>query len=179
MSRCKYLDLIVFYLDGPDRASVSETAQPTLVVTAGSVSVTRRPAGPRFTAAVSGTARPSSWEMTTSTGSPSRLLSQGNVFARRETATSKKFVLINEITQPVPIFTIRTCLITTVSSARKSDEKIFCSSETCLSARARDHRHCFTKDINMVCSQNTRMDPVAGVERNLCQCRKDMEFDSK
>ena len=133
MSSWKYLHLIVFYLDGPDRASVLEPAQPTLVVTAGSVSVTRRMAGPRFTAAVSGTARPSSWEITTSTGSQGRLLgqgnvfatlkkfvlinettqsvpiiSQGNVFARRETAPWWRFVLINEITQPVPIFTIRT-----------------------------------------------------------------------
>ena len=72
---------------GPDRTSVLEPVQPTLVVTAGSVFVTRRLAGPRYTGGVSGTAPPCSWEMTTSTGSPSHLRSPGNVFVRRKTAT--------------------------------------------------------------------------------------------
>ena len=79
-----------------------EPVQPTLVVTAVSVFVTRRLAGPRYTGGVSGTAPPCSWEMTTSTGS------QGNVSAGRETAPWWRFVLINETTQPVLMFIIRT-----------------------------------------------------------------------
>jgi len=42
---------------------------------------------------------------------------------------------------------------------------------------AGDHRHCMTKDINMVCSGNTALDPEDGQEKNLCECRKDMMFD--
>ena len=34
-----------------------------------------------------------------------------------------------------------------------------------------------TKDINMVCSENTALDPEDGQEKNLCECRKDMMFD--
>ena len=106
---------------GPDRTSVLEPVQPTLVVTAGSVFVTRRLAGPRYTGDVSGTARQSSWETITSTGNPSHLRNPGNVSVRRGTVKLKKSVLINVTTRPVQMFTIQTCLITTISSARKSD----------------------------------------------------------
>ena len=43
--------------------------------------------------------------------------------------------------------------------------------------RAGDHRLCLSKDINMFCSGNTTLDPEDGLEKNLCQCRKDMIFD--
>jgi len=42
-----------------------------------------------------------------------------------------------------------------------------------------DHSFCLGKDINMFCSQNTLFDPTNGVEKNICQCRKDMKFDTK
>ena len=41
-----------------------------------------------------------------------------------------------------------------------------------------DHRFCHTKDINMFCSDNTFTDPTDNVEKYLCGCRPDMEFDT-
>ena len=29
----------------------------------------------------------------------------------------------------------------------------------------------------MYCSEDTKLDPQDGLEKNLCQCRKDMKFD--
>jgi len=43
-----------------------------------------------------------------------------------------------------------------------------------------DHSFCLHKDINMFCSQNTGYDPRTEYQahRNLCECRKDMRFDT-
>ena len=41
-----------------------------------------------------------------------------------------------------------------------------------------DHRFCHSKDINMFCSDNTFTDPTDNVEKFLCRCRPDMEFDT-
>jgi len=45
--------------------------------------------------------------------------------------------------------------------------------------RRGDHNHCQSKDINMFCSSDTMQDPKDGLEKHLCQCRKDMTFDTK
>jgi len=45
--------------------------------------------------------------------------------------------------------------------------------------RRGDHAHCLGKDINMFCGDKTMWDPTDGQEKNLCQCRKDMKFDTK
>jgi len=42
-----------------------------------------------------------------------------------------------------------------------------------------DHPFCLSKDINMFCSTETKQDPKEQKIRNLCQCRKDMKFDTK
>eukprot|EP00092_Neocalanus_flemingeri_P004439 GFUD01004774.1.p1 GENE.GFUD01004774.1~~GFUD01004774.1.p1 ORF type:complete len:566 (+),score=118.87 GFUD01004774.1:136-1833(+) len=42
-----------------------------------------------------------------------------------------------------------------------------------------DHSHCLGKDINMFCSSNQVQDQTTGQVKNLCQCRKDMKFDTK
>lgn len=42
-----------------------------------------------------------------------------------------------------------------------------------------DHSHCLGKDINMFCGEKTIWDPTDGIEKNVCQCRKDMKFDTK
>jgi len=45
--------------------------------------------------------------------------------------------------------------------------------------RRGDHNHCLSKDINMYCGEKKVQDPSDGLEKHLCQCRKDMEFDTK
>jgi len=45
--------------------------------------------------------------------------------------------------------------------------------------RRGDHNHCQSKDINMFCSNNLMNDPQDGQQKHLCQCRKDMTFDTK
>jgi len=42
-----------------------------------------------------------------------------------------------------------------------------------------DHKHCLTKDINMFCGVKKLFDPTDGIEKNVCECRKDMEFDTR
>jgi len=42
-----------------------------------------------------------------------------------------------------------------------------------------DNQHCLTKDINMYCSDKTLFDPTDGIQKHVCQCRKDMEFDTR
>jgi len=42
-----------------------------------------------------------------------------------------------------------------------------------------DHPFCLTKDINMFCGKETKMDTKEKKTRNLCECRKDMRFDTK
>jgi len=42
-----------------------------------------------------------------------------------------------------------------------------------------DHQHCLTKDINMYCSEKTLFDPTDGIQKHVCQCRKDMDFDTR
>ena len=42
-----------------------------------------------------------------------------------------------------------------------------------------DHVRCSTLDINMYCGKETVFDPRDNINKNLCQCRKDMRFDEK
>lgn len=42
-----------------------------------------------------------------------------------------------------------------------------------------DHPFCLSRDINMYCSDETKWDKKENKTRNLCQCRKDMRFDTK
>jgi len=43
----------------------------------------------------------------------------------------------------------------------------------------RDHAHCSALDINMYCGEKTVYDPRDGQNKPVCQCRKDMRFDTK
>jgi len=45
--------------------------------------------------------------------------------------------------------------------------------------RRGDHNHCKSKDINMFCSNSLLQDPTDGLQKNLCECAKDMTFDTK
>ena len=45
--------------------------------------------------------------------------------------------------------------------------------------RRADNSFCLKKDINMFCGEETLIDPSDGIEKNVCQCRKDMEFDMR
>jgi hypothetical protein len=45
--------------------------------------------------------------------------------------------------------------------------------------RRADHNYCLSKDINMFCSDQVLFDPTDQIEKNVCQCRKDMKFDTK
>ena len=45
--------------------------------------------------------------------------------------------------------------------------------------RRGDHNYCLNKDINMICGEKLLFDPrpSEGRNKNVCECRKDMEFD--
>jgi len=45
--------------------------------------------------------------------------------------------------------------------------------------RRADHSFCLTKDINMFCGEETLVDPSDRIEKNVCQCRQDMKFDTR
>ena len=45
--------------------------------------------------------------------------------------------------------------------------------------RPGDHQFCQTKDINMFCGAKTMFDPRERFQKNLCECRHDMDFDTK
>jgi len=45
--------------------------------------------------------------------------------------------------------------------------------------RRGDHDHCKSKDINMICGDKKMMDWRDRMEKNVCECRKGMEFDTK
>jgi hypothetical protein len=50
------------------------------------------------------------------------------------------------------------------------------NSQRCLPG---DHGFCLGKDINMFCGKKTLFDPNDGIQKNICECRKDMKFDTK
>lgn len=45
--------------------------------------------------------------------------------------------------------------------------------------RRGDHSFCLGKDINMFCGARTLQDPTDGINKHLCECRKDMKFDTR
>jgi len=42
-----------------------------------------------------------------------------------------------------------------------------------------DHPHCLSKDMNMFCGDRTSYDPSENINKHLCECRKDMTFDTR
>ena len=49
-------------------------------------------------------------------------------------------------------------------------------SQFCMSG---DHTHCMTKDINMICGDKKMLDQRDGLEKNVCECRQGMRFDTE
>ena len=45
--------------------------------------------------------------------------------------------------------------------------------------RRGDHDHCKSKDINMICGDKKMMDWRDRQEKNVCECRQGMQFDTK
>jgi len=45
--------------------------------------------------------------------------------------------------------------------------------------RRADHSHCMSKDINMICGAEGVTDPADGMYKQVCKCRKGMEFDTE
>ena len=129
---------------------------------------------------VIGTKQPPSLGTMRNTENLSHLQGQSGASAKKRTVIRRSVTTLetkrNASCQP-----IRTSLITTVSTARKFyfalRKKNF--KKTQALNRIGDHGHCHSKDINMFCSEETMLDPRDNIAKNLCRCRKDMQFDTK